>query len=92
MTTSESKWYVNVSSVLLQIMEYMVQGRITWNWCLLVKPLPEHSLIDNQIIGDLQDRIYRYRYIIPSDVGIQSARPPRDGYVLQTSNDVTGVK
>ena len=39
----------------------------------------------------LQDRIYRYRYIIPSDVGIQSARPPRDSYVLQTSNDVTGA-
>ena len=39
----------------------------------------------------LDDRIYRYRYVIPSGVGIQSARPPRDGYILQESNDVTGV-
>ena len=37
--------------VLLQIMEYMVQS-YHLELVFLVKPLPEHSLIDNQIIGD----------------------------------------
>ena len=55
-----------------------------------MSPPLEHSSTDNQIIEPLDDRIYRYRYVIPSGVGITSARPPRDGYVLQTSNSVTG--
>ena len=39
----------------------------------------------------LSDRIYRYRYVIPAGADAQSARPPRDGYILQKSNDVTGL-
>ncbi len=39
----------------------------------------------------LGDKIYKFRYVIPAGSGITSARPPRDSYVLQESNDVTGA-
>ena len=39
----------------------------------------------------LSDKIYKLRYVIPSGVGITSARPPRTSFVLQESNDVTGA-
>ena len=38
----------------------------------------------------LDDRLYKVRYVIPAGSGITSARPPRQNYVLQQSNDVTG--
>ena len=37
------------------------------------------------------EKIYTFRYIIPAGSGITSARPPRINYVLQESNNVTGV-
>ena len=43
--------------------------------------------IDNRGLGE---RIYKLRYIIPSASGITSARPPRQSFVIQESNDVTG--
>ena len=87
--TDEGKWYVNVStsSTDNQLYNKIVSlgttslGEATSRTFL--NRLPDNRALD--------DRIYRYRYIIPSGVGIQSARPPRDGYVLQSSNDVTGA-
>ena len=38
----------------------------------------------------LDDRLYKVRYVIPAGSGITSARPPRQNYILQQSNDVTG--
>ena len=87
--SSQSKWYINVSSASTdnQIYNKVVSlgttslGEATSR--TFINRLPDNRALD--------DRIYRYRYVIPSGVGIQSARPPRDGYILQESNDVTGV-
>jgi len=38
----------------------------------------------------LEDRIYKMRYVIPSGSGITSARPPRQSFVIEESNTVTG--
>ena len=38
-----------------------------------------------------EERIYRYRYVIPAGSGITSARAPQNGFVLQRSGDVTGA-
>ena len=57
--------------VLLQIMEYMVQS-YHLELVFLVKAT-SRTFINRQPDIRLQDRIFRYRYIIPSDVGIQSA-------------------
>jgi hypothetical protein len=70
MTASESKWYINVSGSSSTDNGIYMDNRITWNYVLLVKLLPELSSTDFQTIEDLEDRIYRYRYVIPSDVGI----------------------
>jgi len=36
------------------------------------------------------DRIYKFRYIIPSSSGIATARTPKDSFVIQDSSTVTG--
>ena len=87
--TSESKWYVNVSG---SSTDNGIYGTIVSLGTGVLGEATSRTFINRQPDNrGLQDRIYRYRYIIPSDVGIQSARPPRDSYVLQTSNDVTGA-
>lgn len=87
--TNENQWYVNVSASSTDNQLYNkivslgsgVLGDATSR--TFINRLPDNRA--------LSDRIYRYRYVIPSGVGIQSARPPRDGYVLQMSNNVTGL-
>ena len=37
-----------------------------------------------------EDRIYKYRYVIPATSGIGTARVPKDSFILQESNDVRG--
>ena len=87
--TSESKWYVNVSG---SSTDNGIYGTIVSLGTGVLGEATSRTFINRQPDNrGLQDRIFRYRYVIPSDVGIQSARPPRDSYVLQTSNDVTGT-
>ena len=86
--TTENQWYVNVSGSSTDNQIY--NKVVTLGTSTLGEATSRtfiNRLPDNRA---LSDRIYRYRYVIPSGVGIQSARPPRDGYVLQVSNDVTG--
>ena len=37
------------------------------------------------------DLIYKFRYVIPKDIGGAYARPPIEGYVLQESNNTIGL-
>jgi len=86
--TSQSKWYVNVSTSTTDNTIYSkVVSLGTANLGEATSRTFINRLPDNRA---LPDRVYRYRYVIPSGVGITSARPPRDGYILQTSNSVTG--
>jgi len=39
----------------------------------------------------ITDTVYRLRYVLPAGSGITSARPPIDGYVIQESNNVSGL-
>ena len=36
------------------------------------------------------DRIYKFRYVIPAGTGIATARAPKDSFIIQESNKVTG--
>ena len=86
--TSESKWYINVSG---SSADNTIYGKIVSLGTAVLGEATSRTFINRQPDNrGLQDRVYRYRYVIPSDVGITSARPPRDGYILQTSNNVTG--
>ena len=87
--STESKWYVNVSG---SSTDNGIYNTIVSLGTTALGEATSRTFINRQPDNrGLQDRIYRYRYIIPSDVGIASARPPRDSYVLQNSSDVTGV-
>jgi len=87
--TSQSKWYVNVSG---SSTDNGIYSKIVSLGTGVLGEATSRSFINRQPDNRaLRDRIYRYRYVIPSDVGIQSARPPRDGYILQNSSDVTGA-
>jgi len=87
--TSENQWYVNVSG---SPTDNGIYGTIVSLGTGVLGEATSRTFINRQPDNrGLQDRIFRYRYVIPSDVGIQSARAPRDSYVLQTSNDVTGT-
>ena len=57
---------------------------------LLVKLLQELTSRQPDTRG-LADTIYKVRYVIPAGSGITSARPPIDGFVIQESNDTTGL-
>ena len=85
---TENQWYVNVSG---SSTDNTIYGKVVSLGTSGLGEATSRTFInrqpDNRALGD---RIYRYRYIIPAGVGIQSARPPRDGYVLQNSNDVSG--
>ena len=87
--TTENQWYVNVSgsttdnTIYSKIVSLGTGGLGEATSRTFINRLPDNRALD--------DRIYRYRYIIPAGVGIQSARPPRDGYILQQSNTVTGA-
>ena len=86
--TSQNKWFVNVSS---SSTDNSIYGKIVSLGTTSLGEATSRTFINRQPDNRaLDDRIYRYRYVIPSGVGIQSARPPRDSYILQESNDVTG--
>ena len=86
---TENQWYVNVSgsttdnTIYSKIVSLGTSGLGEATSRTFINRQPDNRALD--------DRIYRYRYIIPAGVGIQSARPPRDGYVIQDSNSVTGI-
>ena len=87
--STNSQWYINVSSastdnkIYNQIVSLGTTSLGEATSRTFINRLPDNRALD--------DRIYRYRYVIPAGVGITSARPPRDGYILQSSNTVTGV-
>ena len=87
--STQSKWYVNVSG---SSTDNSVYSKIVSSGTGVLGEATSRTFINRQPDNrGLNDRIYRFRYVIPSDVGISSARPPRDGYVVQGSNSVTGA-
>ena len=69
--TSESKWYVNVSG---SSTDNKIYGTIVSLGTGVLGEATSRTFINRQPDNrGLQDRIYRYRYVIPSDVGIQSS-------------------
>jgi len=80
-----TSWYVNVSSASTQNQIYNTivglgttsLGSSTSRAYFLRRP-------DNRSISDT---VYRLRYVIPAGSGIEKARPPIDGYIIQESSD-----
>ena len=87
--TSQSNWYINVSSASTENNLYSTivgigstsLGAVTPRSYILRK-------VDNR---NVLDTIYRVRYVIPASSGIATARPPLDGYILQESSTTIGL-
>ena len=87
--TTEKQWYINVSGSATDNTLYSTisslgvsqLGEATSRTYITRVPDKRSS----------NDRIYKYRYVIPAQSGITSARPPQDGFIIETSNDVTGA-
>jgi hypothetical protein len=82
---TEGQWYVNVSTAATENNIYSTiegggYGTATPRTYILRQP-------DNR---SSNDRVYKFRYVIPSNIGVSSARPPLDGFILQESSTVTG--
>ena len=84
--TTESQWYVNVSSASTENNLYakVIGGG-------LGDATPRSYITRLKDTRQSTDRIHRVRFVIPSSTGSDSARPPLDGYVIQESSDVTST-
>ena len=87
--SSESQWYIQVSGAST---ENSIYSNIVSLGTNNLGDATQRTYITRQ--GDsrsLSDKIYKYRYVIPSSTGITSARPPRPSYNIEESNDITGA-
>jgi hypothetical protein len=85
--TAESNWYITVSSTAS---ENQIVPAIVSNSGSLGDATPRTFFIRTNDNRNLNDRIYRLRYVLPSDSPFV-ARPPLDGYVIQESNNTIGL-
>ena len=87
--TTENQWYINVATAATDNSLYSTI--IGLGTAVLGDATPRSYFTRRPDTRNLGDTIYRARYVIPSGSGITSARPPIDGYILQESNDTTGL-
>ena len=87
--TSESQWYVNVGTAITDNTLYPTI--IALGSGKLGDATPRTFITRKPDSRTLSDKIYKYRYVIPAGSGITSARAPKPSFVIQESNDVTGL-
>lgn len=85
----ENQWYIQVSGAST---ENSIYSNIVSLGTTYLGNATQRTYITRQAdTRSLSDKVYKYRYVIPSASGITSARPPRLSYVLEESNDVSGA-
>tara|TARA_B100001287_G_scaffold87538_1_gene73295 strand:- start:3105 stop:8957 length:5853 start_codon:yes stop_codon:yes gene_type:complete len=87
--TVNQQWYINVGSASTDNTIYSTLTGV--GMTALGEATSRSYIIRKSDDRSLSDKIYKFRYVIPSGVGITSARPPRTSFVLQESNDVSGA-
>ncbi len=87
--TTESQWYVNVGTAATDNTFYPTVAAL--GSTKLGAATPRTYLTRKPDSRTLSDKIYKYRYVIPAGSGITSARAPKQSFVVQESNDVTGL-
>ena len=83
---AEAQWFVNVSSASS---ENTLYNKLTLGG--LGPSSPRTFITRTNDVRQSDDKIHKFRYVIPANTGITSARPPLDGFTIQESGDVTGV-
>ena len=86
---SQGQWYINVATAATDNNLYStIVGLGTTS---LGAASPRTYITRKPDTRNLEDTIYKLRYVIPAASGITSARPPIDGYIIQESGDTTGT-
>jgi len=87
--TTNEQWYINVGSASTDNDIYSTLVGV--GTTALGAATSRTYIIRKSDNRSLSDKVYKFRYVIPSGVGITSARPPRTSFVIQESNDVIGA-
>jgi len=86
---SVGQWYINVSTASTD--NNLYSTIVSLGTTTLGAATPRTYFTRQPDTRNLADTIYKLRYVIPAGSGITSARPPIDGFVIQESNDTTGL-
>ncbi len=87
--STQGQWYINVSTASTDNTLYSAITSL--GTATLGAATPRTYFTRQPDTRGLADTIYKVRYVIPAGSGITSARPPIDGFVIQESNDTTGL-
>jgi hypothetical protein len=86
--TSQNQWYIKVATA-------STDNTIRSAFSALGTPIlgnvtPRTFITRKKDNRNSSDRIYRFRYVIPSDTNNSYGKPPTDGFVIQESNTSIG--
>ena len=87
--STAGQWYINVAVATTE--NDLSPQIVSLGATSLGAATPRSFFTRKPDTRNLGDTIYKMRYVIPAGVGIVSARPPIDGFVLEESNDTTGI-
>ena len=83
------QWYVNVGSAATDNTIYPTV--ISLGTTALGDATPRTYITRQPDTRQSEERIFKYRYVIPAGSGITSARAPSDSFIIQESSTVTGA-
>jgi hypothetical protein len=86
---NQGQWYINVGTASTD--NNLYSTIVSLGATTLGAATPRTYISRKPDTRNLADTIYKLRYVIPSGSGITSARPPVDGFIIQESNDTTGL-
>ena len=87
--TSVNQWYVTVGTATSDNTLY--SKLVSLGTTSLGESTSRTFITRNSDSRTSKDRIYQYRYVIPSTSGVGTARVPKDSFVIQESSDVIGT-
>lgn len=87
--TTNNQWYVKVSTASSENNIY--SSIVGFGASVFGSATPKTFVNRKSDRRSLLDKIYRVRYVVPAGNGIQFARPPLDGFVIQESNTTSGI-
>jgi len=86
--SSQNQWYIKVATASTEntiSSSLSTLGTAVWGVAT-----PRTFVTRKKDNRNISDRIYRIRYVIPSDTNNYYAKPPTDGFVIQESNTSIG--
>jgi hypothetical protein len=87
--TSQSNWYLNVSSASTENSLYSTI--VSLGATSLGESTPRTFILRKNDDRNNIDGVYRLRYVIPASSGVTASRPPLDGFVIQESSTTIGI-